>query len=106
MNLKDFISVVSPADLCLPILSSVGLLKGGKEYLVYGLTKIGAFVLQIIKRESKGKNKISLVRKLSQLTIRTSGDNMKICPKVSLANYVAFRLILCGSCSFYDKIVG
>ena len=106
MSLKDFISVVSPADLCLPILSSVGLLKSGKEYLVYRLTKIGAFVLQIIKRESKGKNKISLVRKLSQSTIRTSGDNMKICPKVSLANYVAFRLILCGSCSFYDKIVG
>lgn len=45
MSLKDFISVVSPADLCLPILSSVGLLKSGKEYLVYRLTKIGAFVL-------------------------------------------------------------
>ena len=73
MSLKDFISVVSPADLCLPILSS-----GGKEYLVYGLTKIGAFVLQIITRESKGKNKISLVRKLSQSTIRASGDNVKI----------------------------
>lgn len=73
--------MVSPADLCLPILSqNCPFIEERKGiFSLRTLTKIEPFVLQIILHKKTGtKNKISLVRKLSRLTIRASVDNLKI----------------------------